>query len=82
MMTNKEYLVNEAILFADGCARHNGRVFAEIQKKKAIRDRNVEATYIWDSALSKMALMDILLPPFWEAPGPKKSQGDIAKVTP
>lgn len=71
MTTNREYLVNEAILLADSRNHRNGRFFAENERKRAIRDRNSDAIVIWELALSKMALMDILLPPIWTAQSTK-----------
>lgn len=67
MTTNIEYLINEAILLADNRNHHNGRFFAENERERAIRERNSDAVFVWESALSKMALMDILLPPIRSA---------------
>lgn len=71
MTTNMEDLVNEAILLADSRNHYDARFFAENERKRAISERNSDAVFIWESALSKMALMDILLPPIRSGPSTK-----------
>lgn len=77
MMTNMEYLINEAILLADNQNHHDGRFFAENERKRAVRERNSDAVFVWESALSRMALMDILLPPIRSASSMKTGRTSL-----